>query len=109
MRMSPGSGLNEPIGAALATIWLCVNLVGFFAMGIDKLRAVRGGHRIPERHFFLLSALGGGSAVALGIIVFRHKLRKISFKAGIGIAFGLHLGCLALIGAIVLVSRNHPI
>lgn len=37
-----------------------INLVGFFAMGIDKFKAQRGYWRIPEGTLIMITAFGGG-------------------------------------------------
>lgn len=40
--------------------FLIINLVGFFAMGIDKFKAQRGYWRIPEGTLIMITAFGGG-------------------------------------------------
>ena len=39
---------------------IAINIIGFFAMLIDKQKAKRGSWRIPEKSLFLITALGGG-------------------------------------------------
>lgn len=39
---------------------VAINIIGFFAMLIDKQKAKRGSWRIPEKSLFLITALGGG-------------------------------------------------
>jgi len=60
-----------------------VSLVGFFAMGIDKLKAKKGAWRIPEKTLLLIAFLGGGAGVWLGMEVFRHKTKHLQFKYGV--------------------------
>ena len=65
-------------------LWLAYgiwNAVVFAVYGIDKLKAVRGTWRISEICLILLAALGGGVGGALGMIIFRHKIRKPKFIA----------------------------
>lgn len=37
---------------------VAINLIGFFAMLIDKQKAKRGAYRIPEKILFILTLLG---------------------------------------------------
>ncbi len=61
-------------------VWLAVSgLVGFVLMGVDKSRALGGGWRIPEKHFFVLAVAGGAFGIVVGAGMFHHKTRKASF------------------------------
>ena len=65
----------------LAFAWLAVlGAVTFLAFGYDKWRASRSGRRVPESTLVLLGALGGWPGGLLGMIVFRHKTAKWTFK-----------------------------
>ncbi len=55
---------------------LLVNVASFTLMGVDKLSAIQGDERIPEKRFFTLSLAGGPFGVFLGMLVFHHKTRK---------------------------------
>ena len=59
-----------------------INLVGFFAMFLDKQKAKRGKWRIPEKTLFLLEIIGGSLGTILGMHVFRHKTKHWYFKFG---------------------------
>ena len=61
---------------------LVVNVLGFFAMGIDKLKAKKGSWRIPENTLFMFTILGGGVGTIAGVYVFRHKTKKKKFTIG---------------------------
>lgn len=66
-------------------IWILLavmNLLSFALMGIDKMKAKRGAWRIPEKTLFLATALFGGLGGVLGMQVFRHKTKHLSFKIG---------------------------
>lgn len=61
---------------------LIINILGFLAMGIDKLKAKRGSWRIPENTLFTFTILGGGVGTILGMYIFRHKTKKKKFTVG---------------------------
>ena len=62
--------------------FIIINLLGFFAMGIDKWKAKKGNWRIPENTLFMFTILGGGIGTIAGIYVFRHKTKKLEFTLG---------------------------
>ena len=61
---------------------LLINLIGFFAMGIDKYKAKKNLWRIPENILFLLAFLWGSLVTTLGMKFFRHKTKHWYFKFG---------------------------
>lgn len=61
---------------------LCINIIGFLAMGIDKLKAKKGWWRIPEGTLMTLCLLGGGIGTIAGMYTFRHKTKKMKFTIG---------------------------
>ena len=63
--------------------FLIINLIGFFAMGIDKFKAKRGYWRIPEGTLIMITLLGGGIGTFCGMYIFRHKTKKLKFTIGI--------------------------
>nr|WP_326171177.1 DUF1294 domain-containing protein [uncultured Oscillibacter sp.] len=73
----------------LMAIWLVlINLVTFFAFGIDKWKAKRketreATRRVPEKTLFLLSALGGSIGALLGMKAWHHKTLHRTFRFGI--------------------------
>lgn len=60
-----------------------INLIGFAMMMIDKNRAIKHRWRIPEKVFFIISALGGSLGSWMGMYTFRHKTRHWYFVIGI--------------------------
>lgn len=62
------------------TYYLAVNVITYIIWGYDKLRAKLQQWRIPENTLYALIILGGGAGALLGMIVFRHKTRKLKFK-----------------------------
>lgn len=55
-----------------------VNLLSLVLFGIDKLSSVKRGWRIPESNL-LLAALVGPFGAFAGMLIFRHKTRKMKF------------------------------
>jgi uncharacterized membrane protein YsdA (DUF1294 family) len=55
-----------------------VNLVALAIFGIDKLNSKKGAWRIPESRLLLVAFFGPFGAYA-GMLLFRHKTRKIKF------------------------------
>ncbi len=63
----------------LPYIILFLNILGFVMVMLDKYEAKNRLWRIPERTFFLLSILGGGIGVFLGLLTFNHKTKHWYF------------------------------
>lgn len=74
-------------------IYLClINLIGFFAMFLDKQKAKRDKWRIPEKTLFLLALIGGSLGTTLGMHVFHHKTKHRYFKFGMPLILIAELG-----------------
>lgn len=58
---------------------VAINLVAFFAYGIDKRRARHHKWRIPESVLLGLAAFGGGLGSYAGMRVFHHKTNHRKF------------------------------
>lgn len=95
------------VGAALTTVlrlaaqwtWLgsavaAMSAIAFFAYGVDKSAARRGGQRIPENTLHLVALAGGAPGALLGMHVFRHKTAKLSFQL---VFWTIALGQIALV------------
>jgi len=66
---------------SIAGIWFTVlNVTTFVAFGFDKWRATASRRRVSEFSLAMLGALGGWPGGLLGMIVFRHKTAKLTFK-----------------------------
>lgn len=66
-----------PLALWALLIW---NALTFALYGIDKHKARRGSRRMPEAHLLWPLAFGGLFGGWLGMSVFRHKTRKVSFR-----------------------------
>lgn len=86
----------------LAALLACYNLAVFLVYAWDKVRARRGGWRVPERTLLCLAALGGGAGAVLGIYLIRHKTRKARFAIGAPAALAAQV---ALVSWVVLRFR----
>ena len=75
----------------LAGYYLVINLIAFLAFGWDKLSAIQGWWRTPERTLFTLIWLGGFAGALVAMLLFRHKTQHPAFYRVIGAAFVLHL------------------
>lgn len=67
---------------AVVIYLIIINVVGFLAMWIDKIKAKRGSWRIPEKTLFTITFLGGGFGTIAGMYTFRHKTKKLYFTIG---------------------------
>ncbi len=56
-----------------------INILSFIVYGIDKYLAIKKAYRVSEYNLFILSIFGGSIGSILGMKVFHHKTRKLSF------------------------------
>ena len=63
---------------ALLVVIILVNCISLCLYGFDKYRAVRDEGRISESSMLIQAALGPFGAL-LGMVFFRHKIRKLKF------------------------------
>lgn len=70
----------------ILSIYLVFNFGVFVYMGLDKVRALKKVRRIPEAHFLFLSICFCALGVLLGMLIFRHKIRKMYFLLGVPLA-----------------------
>jgi len=59
---------------------IIINIISFLLYGLDKYKAIKQAWRIPESLLLTISLLGGSTGSILGMIIFRHKTKKIKFK-----------------------------
>ena len=81
----------------LITYYLLVNLLGFYAMYTDKLRAKKRAFRIPEATLFAIAIIGGSIGCIAGRHTFRHKTKHWYFVYGMPLILILQIiGIIAL-------------
>jgi len=59
-------------------ILIFLNIISLITFGVDKLKSVGRRWRIPESQLLLVAFFGPFGAYA-GMLLFRHKIRKIKF------------------------------
>ncbi len=69
------------------TYLLTINIAAFLLMCIDKIAAIIKKQRISEKTLLLTSIIGGAIGILLGMIVFRHKIRKTKFLIIVPLTF----------------------
>ena len=82
--------------SALVAYVLAFGLITFATYGFDKLRAVRGGRRVPNAALRLMSVLGGALGGWAGMLIWRHKINHPSFW------LAQVAGTIAIVAALVL-------
>jgi uncharacterized membrane protein YsdA (DUF1294 family) len=60
---------------------LVLNVVTLLVFGFDKWRSRGAGSRVPERTLLWLVGLGGLVGAWMAMSLFRHKTRKMPFRA----------------------------
>ncbi|WP_127578908.1 DUF1294 domain-containing protein [Paenibacillus koleovorans] len=73
---------------------IVLNFAGYAVMGYDKQQAKRKNRRIPEKRLFLIALAGGAAGVLIGMQLWRHKTKHLSFTVGIPLLLALNIGCL---------------
>ena len=80
----------------LLLIWLGVTSALAFALfGWDKLMAKLHRRRIPEAALLGCAFMGGSAGAALGMALFRHKIRKPLFRCFVPLCLLAHAALLA--------------
>jgi uncharacterized membrane protein YsdA (DUF1294 family) len=70
------------LGNIFLTVFLIMNVAGLMIMGIDKRRAIKHEFRIREKTLWLVALFGGAIGSTIGMQVYRHKTKHLSFKIG---------------------------
>ena len=63
-------------------LWAALNGVELLLCGADKFYAKTGRWRIPEKVLLGLGLVGGSLGLAVGMILFHHKVSKPAFRFG---------------------------
>jgi uncharacterized membrane protein YsdA (DUF1294 family) len=101
--------------SVLVAYVLGLGLSTFLIYGYDKLRARRGGRRVPEAALLALALIGGALGGWAGMLIWRHKTRHARFWIAqvigtIVIAVALVLGAgTARAQALAVAASTHPL
>lgn len=81
--MEAAQGASYSMWSWLAAAVLLWNALAFLTMGWDKRRARNHGWRVPEKTLFFMAFTLAGPGILLGMAVFRHKTKHLSFRLGV--------------------------
>lgn len=62
---------------------IIISIFAIVVTAVDKINAVHHKWRISEAALLIISALGGGIAMYITMLIIRHKTRKLKFMLGI--------------------------
>jgi uncharacterized membrane protein YsdA (DUF1294 family) len=82
---------------ALILYLAIINVINFLTMSYDKRQAKRGHRRIPEKRLFTYAAIGGALGGWLGMFIWRHKTKHMSFILGFPALLVVNLICIYMI------------
>lgn len=72
--------MPHPSEQFLLYVLIATSAAAFVLCAVDKRRAVLSRTRIPEMALLLAALAGGSLGLLLGMHLFRHKTRKVSFQ-----------------------------
>lgn len=75
----------------LALYLLIINAVGFLIMHADKQKARKNLWRIPEATLFAIALIGGSLGCFMGMRLFRHKTKHLTFSLGLPLLLAVHV------------------
>lgn len=70
---------------------LFINVIAFFAMLIDKRRAIKNQWRISEKALIGMSVAGGSIGMLCGMQAFRHKTKHKKFAIGVPVILAIQI------------------
>jgi len=92
--------IAAPFWVQLSAWIMIASLLAYVFMFWDKLCALRGWWRVPERTLLFWALIGGATGAKAGQKIFRHKTRKEPFRTQLNRAFAVNvvfvLGVVAL-------------
>lgn len=74
-----------------------VNLITCILYGIDKLKAMAGWRRTPEKVLLGFALAGGSLGAFAGMQIFRHKTRHMKFQICVPLFMVIHIVLLILL------------
>ncbi len=80
-----------PLHQVLIIYLVLINIAAFVVCGEDKIKATKQARRISEQMLWFLALIGGSIGTLIGMHVFRHKTKKLSFQAMLAIIILLQI------------------
>ena len=71
------------ISKFIVCYYILINLASFSLMYIDKRKSKKRKTRISEKNLLIPGLIGGVIGIILGMKIFHHKTRKLSFKIAV--------------------------
>ena len=76
--------------------FIIINIFSFIVCLVDKIDAIYDRYRVPEKVLLMLAFCGGCFGMALSMVLFHHKTRKMKFKL-------VYLSCIVWISIFIYV------
>lgn len=76
---------------------LIINALSFLFMLTDKIKAIKGRWRIPEKTLLGVCAMGGSLGGLIAMKLFRHKTLHPQFSIGIPVMLAVHVVALIIL------------
>ena len=70
---------------------IIINILSLILMIIDKILAIKKKQRISEFHLLTITIFGGSIGTIIGMILARHKIRKLKFILLVPLSLILHI------------------
>ena len=71
-----------------------INIATFIVYAADKVKAMAGAWRIPEKVLLGMAVAGGAAGALLAMVICRHKIRKRRFVIVVPLALCVQLALL---------------
>lgn len=74
------------MGKSMKYLWIylaAVNVIAFFVYVADKIFAIKGMWRVPEKTLLSLAAVGGSAGALAAMYTVRHKTKHRQFTVGV--------------------------
>jgi uncharacterized membrane protein YsdA (DUF1294 family) len=83
---------NNLILSVFIAYFAVISLISIIVCIYDKVISKKNKVelRIPEKTLMILSAIGGGAAMYLTMLLIRHKTKHVKFMVGIPLFIALH-------------------
>ncbi|MBO5120868.1 MAG: DUF1294 domain-containing protein [Bacilli bacterium] len=70
---------------------IIINILSLVLMILDKILAIKKKQRISEFHLLTITIFGGSIGTIIGMILAKHKIRKLKFILLVPLSLILHI------------------